>query len=500
MAIGFHFSSLKILLAVTVKTSAMQPNPGAVQTDSINSTIEMAERAAGHDWYAVQAVASTSDRTFLSHDARKSVDLWSAVGSNQEWRITLVEGDVYNIEAASVPSTGRTFLSHNGAGLVDLWTSAGSHQQWKIREAPDKGAYVIEAAHGAGAKKYLSHDGEHSVDLWGEAGENQFWRIPNFRLDSAKRLQEPISPGECADPFVWRAEHKFHMICTGGRLSHYTGDRITERFKDAGSVLPGKTPAWSPNGHRWAPETVQVGSDNYVFFSSPSYSEHGHPHRIGWARADGSTGGDGAWDKYAGKQWFNDFTKTPGGEIDPSVYQEADEKGVQRHYLLWKSDDNAADMQTTRLWMQEITFHNKRPQLQGSPKKILESGDLWWVSSWTADGALIEGPELLRHGGYYYLFFATGRFCKADYAEGVARSRSLWGPYEKSPDPVVSTGTVGHVRFEGKTPKIVGPGHAGFFKQAETWYMVWHGSPGYNCKRHAFVSPLRWEGGWPRLA
>ena len=50
---------------------------------------------------------------------------------------------------------------------------------------------------------------------------------------------------------------------------------------------------------------------------------------------------------------------------------------------------------------------------------------------------------MLKAGGYYYLFFAAGKFCTASYAEGVARATSVWGPFEKLPVPLLSTGITG---------------------------------------------------------
>eukprot|EP01047_Picozoa_sp_COSAG01_P043381 COSAG01_NODE_3847_length_5644_cov_25.352209_8_plen_40_part_00 len=39
----------------------------------------------------------------------------------------------------------------------------------------------------------------------------------------------------------------------------------------------------------------------------------------------------------------------------------------------------------------------------------MDSSGLWWVESFVAGGSLIEGPELVHRGGYYYLFFAAGK-------------------------------------------------------------------------------------------
>ena len=45
---------------------------------------------------------------------------------------------------------------------------------------------------------------------------------------------------------------------------------------------------------------------------------------------------------------------------------------------------------------------------------------------------LVEGSWVIRHGGYYYLFYSGDNCCgaKANYAVMVARSRSATGPFE----------------------------------------------------------------------
>ena len=112
-------------------------------------------------------------------------------------------------------------------------------------------------------------------------------------------------------------------------------------------------------------------------------------------------------------------------------------------------------------------------------------------------GTLVEGPEIVRRGAYYYLFFAAGRFCQDSYAEGVARSHSIFGPYERLGVPLLSTALVG---YGTSGDKLIGPGHASFAwnEDGTTLYAAWHGSEGENCKRHAYVDRVEWtDDGWP---
>ena len=108
---------------------------------------------------------------------------------------------------------------------------------------------------------------------------------------------------------------------------------------------------------------------------------------------------------------------------------------------------------------------------------------------------------MILRGGWYFLFFAAGRFCQESYAEGVARSKDIWGPYEKLPIPLLSTGIVG---YDGRDRvKMVGPGHASFPLTSDgATLIVWHASAGHNCHRRAYIARLEWEevdGGWPRV-
>jgi beta-xylosidase len=115
-------------------------------------------------------------------------------------------------------------------------------------------------------------------------------------------------------------------------------------------------------------------------------------------------------------------------------------------------------------------------------------------------GSLAEGPEIVKRNGYYYLFFAAGKFCQSSYTEGVARSTSLYGPYEKMSVPVLSTGLVTYsTNPAGGTGKLIGPGHATIVrKSSDSWSIVWHASIGDNCDRYSFINDLVFGAdGWP---
>ena len=113
----------------------------------------------------------------------------------------------------------------------------------------------------------------------------------------------------------------------------------------------------------------------------------------------------------------------------------------------------------------------------------------------------MEGPEMVQVNGWYYLFFAAGQYCTDFYTEGVARSKSIFGPYEKMTSPVLSNGIVGVAQSPstGRQLQLVGPGHATIVQASDGgWRIVWHASIGENCDRYCFITELIFAAdGWP---
>ena len=72
--------------------------------------------------------------------------------------------------------------------------------------------------------------------------------------------------------------------------------------------------------------------------------------------------------------------------------------------------------------------------LTGEKVELIRNDPAGW------EGGVVEGPYILRHGDHFYLFYAGNACCGRDckYAEGVARSTTLLGPWEKDPaNPII---------------------------------------------------------------
>ena len=109
------------------------------------------------------------------------------------------------------------------------------------------------------------------------------------------------------------------------------------------------------------------------------------------------------------------------GSIDGFAFRDDNDK----LYFIWKTDGNS-QRKPTPLWIQEM--NEERTSLIGEPTEMFRN-DMPW------EGNLIEGPAVVKHGDYYYTFYAAAGCCGkgCTYKTGVARAKSLLGPWEKDP-------------------------------------------------------------------
>lgn len=107
-----------------------------------------------------------------------------------------------------------------------------------------------------------------------------------------------------------------------------------------------------------------------------------------------------------------------------------------------------------------------------------------------------EGPHLYKKGSYYYLMIAE---CGTEFEHSicVARSESLFGPYENCPNNPIMT----HRHLGQKYP-IQNVGHGDLVETPEgDWYIV---TLGVRCEnnctelgRETFLADVIWENDWP---
>ena len=111
----------------------------------------------------------------------------------------------------------------------------------------------------------------------------------------------------------------------------------------------------------------------------------------------------------------------------------------------------------------------------------------------------IEGPNVFKHDGWYYLTAAEGGTGE-QHAQMVWRSRALTGPYVPSPsNPSLTQRDLNPARPD----PVTSTGHAQFVKLKDgTWWAVFlatrpYRGNQYNLGRETFLLPVTWKDGWP---
>jgi xylan 1,4-beta-xylosidase len=171
----------------------------------------------------------------------------------------------------------------------------------------------------------------------------------------------------------------------------------------------------------------------------------------------------------------------PAGSIDPT--RARDSRG--RLFLVWKEDGNAVGRPSV-IWRQRLTPNGLR--LVGRPVAMLRSQARW-------EGTVVEGPSVVEHGEWTYLFYSGNSYglpgCR--YALGVARARTLQGPFRRYPgNPILRSGGAWRC-----------PGHASFTTDDDgNTFVMYHAYPTAGPgERFGLLSRVRWgDDGWPEVA
>ena len=292
---------------------------------------------------------------------------------------------------------------------------------------------------------------------------------PDVARPAAVPAPNPVLPGDWPDPTVLRSgdawwaattatSNRGMPVLTSTDLVHWT---------PAGSIFAAP-PRWSRPDTFWAPALEQVGSRFVVYYSTRRQDGR---LCIAVAVANAVSG------PYADA---GPLTCQPLGSIDPDPT--VDEHG--KRWLVWKEDGNSA-AKPTRIWARRLTADGLH--LIG-PKKLLLANSKPW------DQGIVEGPEVVRRAGWFYLFYSGGGCCslKCTYALGVARSRSLMGPGAEDPRNPILAGT--------RTRRC--PGHATFTQDAAGhWYVLYHAvsARARFFARSMLLDKVGWPGGWPAI-
>jgi beta-xylosidase len=233
----------------------------------------------------------------------------------------------------------------------------------------------------------------------------------------------PVWPRDFPDPHIVRWKSRFYAYAThagpGGFQVMESSDLI--HWTHRGGCFE---PPWSRE-HLWAPEVIERRGKLYMTYSATNPQTGKHD--IGVAVATNPLG------PFEHKAILVRAGNNRVGVIDTTVFFDGG-----RPYLLYTEEEPRRIVM--RSMADDLLSVRNDVTVLVAPDQPRERG-------------VTEAPTLVYRNGVYHLFFSIGWFQsnKADacYAVAHATSRSLRGPYVKSPDLILET----------VPDQVYGPGH-----------------------------------------
>jgi GH43 family beta-xylosidase len=265
---------------------------------------------------------------------------------------------------------------------------------------------------------------------------------------SAQRL---VMPGDHPDPSVVKIGDTYWASATTSNwFPAYPLLKSTDllNWQQDGYVFD-KMPEWT-DYYFWAPEISYENGKVYMYYSA--HKKNGNL-CVGVASADKPEGP------------YRDHGPLMCQEVGSiDAFPMRDENG--KLFIIWKEDGNSVK-KPTPIWAMEM--NEDRSSLVGEKKELFRNDQPW-------EGNLVEGVSMIRHGEYYYAFYAARGCCGigCNYVVGIARSKKLLGPWEKyDKNPLMQN-----------LNQWVCPGHGTPVEKDGRFYFLYHA---YNKSSHAFT-------------
>jgi beta-xylosidase len=278
-------------------------------------------------------------------------------------------------------------------------------------------------------------------------------------------------PGDYPDPSVIRVGNEYWATATTSEwapLFPLLRSRDLVHWDHVGNVFP-RRPDWA-SANFWAPEISEYGGKFYIYYVG---RKKGGPLSLAVATASKP---QGPWTDHG------PMMSQAAGSIDAVTAV----SGSGERWLLWKEDGNSRNLPTP-IWAQQLSEDGTR--LVGQMKELFRNDAPW-------ERNLVEGPFVKKHGDYFYCFYSGNGCCGAgcNYALGVARAKSLAGPWEK----------------HDKNPILAGndtwrcPGHGSIVSTPEgrdfLLYHAYHARNFIYTGRQGLLDEVRWgSDGWPTI-
>jgi arabinan endo-1,5-alpha-L-arabinosidase len=298
-----------------------------------------------------------------------------------------------------------------------------------------------------------------------------------------KKINNPLFPGDFADPTVIVAEEKYYAYATNSKASgtyqHIqlaASNNLTD-WQRVGDALP-EGAVWA-KGDFWAPHVLfDKDMGKYIMYYSAQSISDSLGKCLGVAFADKPEGPfkDIGRPFLAGKSYIN---IDPYAMIDPAS---------GKKLLYWGSAHLPIHVQELSAdWRSFKNGSVKKPVI--FPK--VEGGY----------DRLVEGAWIDYHDGYHYLYYSGDNCCgpNAHYAVLVARSKNAFGPFERLGETAANKSSV----VLEKNEEWLAPGHNSIFRDGKgNAYIACHAiaADQSNAKGRVFViHPMVYKNGWPEI-
>ncbi|MDR6197222.1 glycoside hydrolase family 43 protein [Siphonobacter sp. SORGH_AS_0500] len=224
------------------------------------------------------------------------------------------------------------------------------------------------------------------------------------KKDSNQRQENPVIPGDFADPSVIRVGDTYYATGTSSEWApHFPLYQSTDliHWKSMGYVFP-QTPSWA-SASFWAPELYYRKGTYYVYYVARKKSDG--ISCIGVATSRNPAQG------FTDRGIILEYGKEA---IDAFIIED---KGQQ--YITWKA--YGLDQRPIEILGSKLSDDGLK--LEGEPFTLLRDDQ--------KEG--LEGQCLVKRNQYYYLFYSPGNCCGrgCNYKVEVARSASIQGPYTR---------------------------------------------------------------------
>jgi arabinan endo-1,5-alpha-L-arabinosidase len=297
------------------------------------------------------------------------------------------------------------------------------------------------------------------------------------------------------DPVMARHNGVYYLFGTGNGVAVWSSkDRKTWTAEAPVFATP---PAWAVAAvpgfkeHIWAPDISFANGQYSLFYSISTFGKNRSAIGLATNRTLDPKAPEFKWVDHGAV-----IQSVPGRDmwnaIDPNLVR--DERGTP--------------------WLTFGSFWNGIKLVQLRPDLTAPAEPAQWRTlarrprtatlpdSLPGDGA-IEGPFIVRHGGYYYLFTSFDYCCRGEqstYKMMVGRAKTLTGPYlDQTGTPLEQGG--GTLLLQGNADWH-GVGHNAVATFDGTDYLIFHGYDAHDHGRPKLrIEPLAWTAdGWPTVA